>query len=364
MANFGQSKRFYTHQSLLLFCIAVLICLSICHVFLVLKPMLDVDHAEKLSQKLFSNPPSSNNYVSCPGIKISSKGEWKSKKAEGGKKVWDWVDPARKMYETSSRPTRSAQQISMATLLKRHNASLVFYGSSHMRELYASVIRLEQGLPYNAVLPENITHLPSGSRYKSKECDPARRGWISGLLGVDLEKCGLPGRRMVPELGRRVAIGFKTFLHTPDADAQFLDFLTENNLRSPSFLVVDVGIWGVRGDKMGGSSTFTMAPEKELEYYLDWIQSSFPRSKIVFVYEPLDLFPSLQAQLLSAIQKEVDSGRHSVFVLRKDYLLRNRPRKMPCGHGCAGPVMETLAAIFLEWLNEILSGHSPCSSTK
>lgn len=356
----------------LLVIIGILISLRIFSVFRGLSPLSDAFYQQEAL--MIPSPSVSSRSSPCPNLKVSQDGEW-SLSTKDGSKIWIWKEPSGKTYQTrtdysppntdgsDSDTDTTPTKTSLSNLLKRHNSSLVFYGSSHIRELYASLIRLEQGLPYHKELPEEVTYLPSGSRYQSKECDPTRRGWITGLLGVDLEKCGLPGRRMVPELGDRVAIGFKTFLHTPEADSQFLDFLSQHGLREPDVVVVDVGIWGPRGTKIGGTVDYELTPDQELSYYMKWIRTSFPQSKIVFVFEHLKLFPALQTSILKNILDiSTGAGKYpvSAYVLRKDYLLKSKPRRMPCGHGCAGPVMNTAALVFLEWLEKSVSDAAGC----
>jgi hypothetical protein len=74
--------------------------------------------------------------------------------------------------------------------------------------------------------------------------------------GVDLAACGEPGFRLVPELdgsgspsaaSSRVAVGFKTYMHTPDAEDVLLRKLAASGLREPDVLIVEAGSpWGLR----------------------------------------------------------------------------------------------------------------------
>jgi hypothetical protein len=111
------------------------------------------------------------------------------------------------------------------------NQTVVFYGSSHLRELYFILNWSNQ-----KDLRENVTTVGSGfldTDGNRSLCDPDRTGYIQGAYGVDLLNCGAPTIRLVPDLvdennsnssshNKTVAIGFKTFLHTPDANARFL----------------------------------------------------------------------------------------------------------------------------------------------
>ena len=135
------------------------------------------------------------------------------------------------------------------------NLSIIFYGSSHIRELYFSQIRIETNVSIHTDLSKHITHIPSG--YPDEHgnrtiCDPHRTGYTNGLYGLDLKHCGNPGFRLVGELSNKTVIGFKTFLHTPEADALFLQRIQQKQLGNPDVLLVDIGIWGARGERMKG----------------------------------------------------------------------------------------------------------------
>lgn len=243
------------------------------------------------------------------------------------------------------------------------NHSLVFYGSSHLREVYFALIRLHRGISYNAILEDTVKLVGSGSpespTYNATICDPGHTGWVQGKYGVDLLHCGPPGKRLVTELSPRVAIGFKTFLHTPQADEEFVDFLQECNLSSPSIVVVDVGIWGPRGTRISSALMTTMSPLEELNYYLDWIQRTFSTSTIVFIYDNLykemEQYGYTSSLVLERIQDAVSSNKNRAVLLRKDWIVRDIPRDMPCGHGCAGPAVQVLAHLLLDWLEQTAS---------
>jgi hypothetical protein len=209
----------------------------------------------------------------------------------------------------------------------RRHRTVVFYGSSHLRELYFSFVRLARGLDYNNMvdLGQNVTTVGSGfpdTQGNRSLCDPKRTGSAQGAYGVDLVNCGAPTIRLVPELVGKssnnhnisVAIGFKTFVHTPDADARFLKVIDSYGLRHPDILLVDIGIWGLRGNKRGGSATSTFTPDQELEYYFSWISNNFPSSRVVWIYE-LPNRPRLLAPPILSRLEQMTTANASQHVL-------------------------------------------------
>ena len=278
-------------------------------------------------------------------------------------------------YQTIRVPNKEPYtQYDMSSVLESAtdtSTSVVFYGSSHLRAMYFSLVRLERGNKFNGPLEEEITSVGSGaSREKQSEsCDPKHSGYVSGKYGIDLKGCGLPRTRTVPELYNgdkaKVAIGFKTFLHTPDAEQAFVDFLSENDLRHPTVLVVDMGIWGTRGSRMAGAdypnTQKALKPEEEVDYYFNWIETTFPTSKVVYVVErnvkvSMEL---LDKMIIPKILKRVEETTkgpsvQASFMIRKDLILETVPKtNLPCNHGCEGPVTTVLATLLLDWLSEV-----------
>ncbi|CAB9501205.1 expressed unknown protein [Seminavis robusta] len=266
---------------------------------------------------------------------------------------------------------------SLSLLQETNNASLVLYGSSHVRELYFAMIRMARGQKYDAPLETNVMRVGSAPfGYNATPACGDSPNTMDKRHGIDLEACGEPDKRLVPELGgnnNNVAIGFKTFLHTPQADDSFLDFLQANRLRHPSVLVVDVGIWGLRGRKTSPQLNnrthgVLLQPDEEVDYYLHWLENSFPNSTIIYVYEKGPLV-DLESWILPRIydivhqqQQEKNRGRRPLsMIVRKDLIQNNRPEDMPCAHGCAGPVTMVVSSLILDWLSEVfLPGHDDC----
>jgi hypothetical protein len=337
------------------------------------KPCVELPHAAKLECLL--KPPNFDGQWTVENVHYSSQVS-----------SWTWHQTSVKQHNATnsviSVPNMAPfRQYSLASLLSSSNrnaASVVFYGSSHIREVYFAMIRMARGRPFNAPLEPHIMRVGSAPfGYKETVACGDTPQDFDKRRGIDLEACGEPGKRLVPELSSgdnssNVAIGFKTFLHTPDADDVFLEFLTANNLRHPTVLIVDVGIWGNRGPKTSDrhnprfSRTHgVLQPKGEVEYYLQWISSNFPQTNIVYVYErgynPTD---DLEPLLLPGIydldyqQRQRSSNRHQrplSWVIRKDLIQQSRPKDMPCAHGCAGPVTMVIATMILDWMSTLLT---------
>jgi len=284
------------------------------------------------------------------------------------------------------------------------NLSVVFYGSSHLRELYFALVRLSRGIKYDAPLEPAIMTLRSGlpEAQRLPRCDADNSGWITALYGIDIEACGPPTYKLAPELSSpllysnnnnnnnnnntaaNVALGFKTFLHTPDADELFVQYLEQQSskLRHPSVLVVAIGIWGTRGNRFSLNFTRTqtaLTATQEADYYLNWLETTFPHSKIVYVYESgVDgeslkqiLLPRLLHRTMYSTSTKENSNQdassealsHSsqdAILIRKDIIVGTKPPTLPCAHGCGGPVTMVIAQIFLDWLSRATTGPERC----
>lgn len=261
---------------------------------------------------------------------------------------------------------------------QHRNRTIVFYGSSHLRELYFALIRLHRGLRWDAPLEQVVKQVGSGNPDidgNRTKCDPDRRQFLGGY-GVDLEHCGMPTFRLVPELEEKlelelqskfgnkpenvfvipqkssqVGIGFHTYIHTPDADEAFLSFLEKHQIRHPDILILDIGIWGTRGNILGGCAKKYLTPEEEINYFLQWVQTHFQSAHIVWIFEPPNHFNTSEPPLGPLIQtKLAELDPDTNIIVRKDLLLHNKPKKMPCGHGCAGPLVHILALLIHDWL--------------
>ena len=245
--------------------------------------------------------------------------------------------------------------------ISKNKTSIVFYGSSHIRELHLAFVRLKRGLHYMDNLETNLTNVPSGMGKAVNPlwqvCDPFQSGWRDGNYGVDLDACGLPGKRLVPELGKNIAIGFKTFLHTPAADQVFVDWLQDVDLRHPQVLIADVGIWGTRGHKTTETLNYILTPEEEIQYYINWLCETFPTTKLVLVLGGSDpkIAVNVERELLLLARQN-----QNVHLLRKDIVMKQKPNLLECEHGCKGPVLAVLAMILLDWLQVAMDSPIKC----
>ena len=237
--------------------------------------------------------------------------------------------------------------------------SMVFYGSSHMRELHLAMIRLVRGLQYMEELEPNVTNVGSGTKLALnplwKHCDPGKTGWSDAKYGVDMKSCGVPGKRLVPELGENIAIGFKTFIHTPEADDIFVTWLQQQqdvvHVRHPKVLIADVGVWGPRGTKMSTTLNYTLSLQEEIDEYLTWLRMTFPTTHIVFIVGGSEQPSRVTNAVLVALQLLSDRDpTKQVHLFRKDWIMKHKLPEMECQHGCKGPVLVLMATILLDWL--------------
>jgi len=335
---------------------------------------------------MYSTSPresSTNNkwmHSGCPTISVGSCSSWyPSGGSEGFAWVWENAEcdgngmrkegPVRQVFRTSYQSSVPPRPFHHST---QNRTTVVLYGSSHIRELYFAFLRLQRGLSFQGHIEPHIRAFSSGDvvvvANPKMSCDPNGTGFHDGYYGVDLESCGLPHKRIIPEFGQQgvpnnsshlAAIGFKTFFHTPDADQIFVKYLDNQGLRYPNVVITDVGVWGPRGNRMGGSANVEMEPEEELQYNLDWLIHTFPTSKIVVVVEPeVNLpFKETYGRLLEFGNT---AAHENVLLLRKDLVMERRPIWMDCEHGCAGPVMVVVAQLILDWLNEATKDANKC----
>jgi hypothetical protein len=299
---------------------------------------------------------------------------------------------------------------------------VVFYGSSHLRELHYEIVRWHLGLPIgmgnaermNIKNEDSVAFASSATDLKDdlprevkmvgcRSCNESRgdcagcdnRRFGRPLDGVDMEVCGLPGYRVVEELSDTVAIGFKTYIHTPLTEALLIERLHRDGLQKPDVLVLDCGVWGARGglgfDETDGKELYHYKLptfRDEVEYFVSWVHTQFPDSLVLWVYGFCELASStftsletcmgIQRSLVDAIENFRQLGR----AVGADVLVNKsriagwgshdgreaaipglryvRPVAMRCGHGCRGPALRVLSKIIKLVIDKHESGlHTP-----
>lgn len=231
---------------------------------------------------------------------------------------WFWQDGSGKRWNTS---------------LKRQtwrNPShvippMVWYGSSFIRELYLETERLQYG-----ITSRNNCDLPPGAKPKQThppvcrlspedwhvmdsthpaedgaDCLPAQYAFtldsmssckfehpmwwrlcpsFQGLEGIDMDMCGPPGFRTSSDLS--LAIGFKTFLHSPSADDLFLSRLDALR-RDAQLVVAELGTaWGARNGRSpyNKKKWANLTKEEEVDYYVHWVHRvAFPGRLVLWI---------------------------------------------------------------------------------
>jgi hypothetical protein len=284
--------------------------------------------------------------------------------------AWAWIDGSGQQWLLDD-----FEHSTWATALR-----VVFYGSSHLRELHNEVLRWHLGVPGDYSLPSAVTDIASSSCLNCTRCfrTEATKGSFLYLQGVDLEACGPPGYRVVGELSETVAIGFKTYIHTPRAEALFLERLSRDGLRHPDVVFVDCGVWGPRGrlgfnEQDGPDAYDYMLPShvEEVEYFVSWVHTHFAESLVVWIYGFCERYCNLlrfdiQQSIVDAVEKSRTLGRHvdADLLVNKSKLAgcschydhrgvlpdlpataAVRPSEMRCAHGGAGPALRILAKI-------------------
>lgn len=298
----------------------------------------------------------------CPDIPIGSCSFWnhtsknRNNNSVSKKPQKNWVfanncTPRNRLY---TMPRDAPFQTRRMDAITRNVTSVVFFGSSHIRELYFAFIRLHRGMSFAAPLEKTVKQVMNGAKPHSlRICDPNRTGYKNGTYGVDLYNCGVPGKRMVPELGANVAIGFKTFLHTPVADDLFVDWLERNKtgLRHPKVIITDVGVWGPRGERVFESLNYTLTLDEEIDHNLQWLRKAFPDTVVIFImehqYYDVGVEPWVNPKMEEFVKKDPKA-----VLLRKNDIMRDLPSAMRCNHGCSGPVLTVVAHLILDWLED------------
>jgi len=327
---------------------------------------------------------------------------------------WIWIQDKTTNKRWASRLGMVAETNTLLQLSSDHETNrmkttsfpdhlqIVFYGSSFTRSLFLDMERLHFNISTRKVcdnlsfqdhteachtseewasqevqkqyspLQKNGDCLPwhlkysLGSRAKCTEKPCAHVATFQATFpeGVDIETCGPPGFRLLPELQeemqkfdsgthhsqRKVGIGFKTYIHTPPTDNLLLERLKKVGLEKPDVAIVEMGSpWGPRGERntLDGSLP-VMSQQEEIEYYVNFVHTvAFPDIPVVWV-ATCGCNGSGSGNLwkndVVGVEEtwELVKKHDLAIVLDKRFLCRERPTEMKVGHGCSGPVTSVL----------------------
>ena len=313
---------------------------------------------------------------------LSSNGTWMETHGR-----WDWLDHHNGGYRWSSSLLGTNESSINRTKIFPNVTSIAMYGSSYTRELLLEMERLHFNISkratcnnkqWNPQRPEchtseeweviasnepiqlNSDCIPFhkqfslGSRSSCSTAPCNANFWPPQREGIDLITCGPPGFRVVHTTSSSddrtrgppsVVIGFKTFIHTPPLENLFLQRLASANLTDVDVAIVEMGYpWGARGRRSDDDGRLlpNMTQQEEIQYYVDWVHEvAFPDVLVVWVATcgcdgKVDLEVGIEETLTLVRRQPL------AIVLDKRYLCHTKPRKMPSGHGCSGPVLTVL----------------------
>ena len=196
-----------------------------------------------------------------------------------------------------------------------------------------------------------------------------------GLEGIDLDLCGPPGFRTSPDLN--LAIGFKTMLHTPDADQLFLTRLKQVGMSglNDSIVLVELGsTWGTRGRRQpstrGSPHLPDLREDEEVRYFVHWVHTvAFP-NRLVLWMPACGCEQRLKHRGLSPLMRamwyEVQKEYKEAAVMVDKCVLSTAEFGFPAGHGCRGPLLNVLGQILhatVQQVQEKRTGSSKVCST-
>ncbi|CAE7503813.1 trpt1 [Symbiodinium sp. CCMP2592] len=316
---------------------------------------------------------------------------------------WIWQDSTLRKWNSSLKRLRWESGNGMPPT--------VWYGSSFLRELYLEQERLHHGISSRAEcdLPpdakprllsseirgdlakhlqgvrdaqwhemddrypaqENASCLPaqfaptlgsmSSCRFSDRAWQKKCRSW-DGLEGIDLNLCGAPGFRASSDLN--LAIGFKTMLHTPDADELFLTRLKQVGMRglNDSIVLVELGTtWGTRGRRQpstrGSPHLPDLREDEEVRYFVHWVHTvAFPDRLVLWITAcgcDQRLRQRGLTPLMRAMWYEVQKEYKEAAVMVDKCVLSTAEFGFSAGHGCRGPLLNVLGQILHATLQQV-----------
>ena len=288
-----------------------------------------------------------------------------------------------------------------------NNIMLAMYGSSYTRVIFLELERLHYNISTRNTCEEyeNEEQLPSGCQsmetwdnllikhpeygliQRNGNCMPhyqqysvAHRSDCSSpsctnlnfLAGFDIDTCGPPGFRVwdvnnntnatLPHMQNlqrgKAAIGFKNYMHTPEADNLFIQRIEAVNMRTVDVAIVEMGSpWSARGqlNTPNKSLPTNMTLREEIEYYVNFVHDvAFPETLVIWIATcgcniKEDRKGGGDINEIWDVVKQKDLS----IVLDKRFLCNTKPQEMPAGHGCAGPLVNVLARMVLHLLHYI-----------
>jgi len=325
--------------------------------------------------------------------------------AGGATTTWASTLPLPLLFVPSkSDPEQQRQEITKPTTFP--NATrLVLYGSSYTRELFLEMERLHYNISTRTVcdnlgwevnrqcqsaeewndfsstkeyipIQQNGDCMPYyhqhslGSRSKCSEPPCNSRVHPAPFYeGVDIEICGPPGFRVIPNTNTsgeietknnnddgsatfketphsvtpkgNVAIGFKTYIHTPYSDDLFIERIRSVGLGTVDVAIVEMGYpWGPRGNRNTPNSSLpiNMTTTEEIDYYVDFIHDvAFPDTLVIWI-ATCGCGRTRNDEM--GIEETWDRVKEKELgiVLDKRYLCHRKPRALHATHGCFGGV--------------------------
>jgi len=239
--------------------------------------------------------------------------------------------------------------------------------------------------------------LASRSQCSESPCDSFKGHPTPFGEGVDIDICGPPGFRVMPNnndigeseskietgseidiennnddgstifeethhsatLKGKVAIGFKTFIHTPPGDNLFIERIRSVDLGTVDVAIVEMGYpWGPRRKRKPPNSSLpiNMTIMEEIKYYVDFVHDvAFPNTLVVWIATCgcTETVQADKSQLWIDETWELVKEKELGIVLDKRYLCNQKPRAIHTTHGCGGSVLGVLARMVFRLLHFI-----------
>lgn len=181
---------------------------------------------------------------------------------------------------------------------------------------------------------------------------------------IDMENNNDDGSTIFKETHRsalkgKVAIGFKTFIHTPPSDNLFIERIRSVDLGIVDVAIVEMGYpWGPRGTRNTPNSSLpmNMTRMEEIKYYVDFVHDvAFPNTLVIWIATCGCTGNAKEDGIQFGIDETWDRVKEKELgiVLDKRYLCNQKPRAIHATHGCGGAVLGVLARMIFQLLHFI-----------